>query len=100
MISKTFSGARSRGLITVLVPVSWQYSTISSSCSVLSPLKSDWLLPEVRLTDDALFVGCVEFEDISEAIKAAFTCGPREFQASKIDAGSKGDGKEEDSSLD
>jgi len=38
-------------------------------------------------------------EDISEAINAAFTSGVNVFQASKMDEGSKGDGKEAESSL-
>lgn len=98
VISKTFLGARSRGLITVLVPASLSSSTITP-CPVFSPSSLLLLVVEVKLETDETLVGCDEFLDVSEAINAAFTPGSKEFHASKTEAGSKGDGNEFDSSL-
>jgi hypothetical protein len=58
VISNTFFGARSRGLITVLVPASASFSMIIPSSSVFSPLSSELLLllVEVRLETE-LFAG-------------------------------------------
>lgn len=96
VISKTLLGARSRGLMTVLVPASLSNSMITP-CSAFSP--SSLVLVEVMLETDEVLVGWVEFDDISEAINAAFTSGAREFQASKTFAGSEGDDNAFDSSL-
>ena len=99
--SKTFFGARSNGLKKVLLPESVSSSTIIPSWSVLSSLLASerLLLPEVRLETEEFLVGCVLFDDISDATSAALTSGLREFQVSKIDIGKRGLGKVEASSL-
>jgi hypothetical protein len=105
VISNTFFGARSRGLRTVFVPVSKQFSIIKPSPfsiikpspSIFSTLSSELLLPELK--DDTDFVCCVAPDDISDATNAALTSGANVFQDSKIVAGNKGEGKVDASSL-
>lgn len=98
VISNTFFGARSNGLKTVLVPVSGSFSIIKPSCATFSSLLSERLLL-LMLDAEVDLVGCVELEDISDATKAALTSGERLLHASNIEAGNKGEGKVEASSL-
>lgn len=107
-ISKTFSGARSRGRRIVLVPDSAHSSTRMPSVSsvgllsfplllllqsdddkllLFSPLASE--SPDVKLDTD-VWVPRVDTVDISVAIKAARTSGANDDQASKMDDGSIG----------
>lgn len=98
VISNTLSGARSRGLNTVLTPDSGSQVTITPSRSDLSPSSDVLLLPDVRLDTDDTFVGIVD-DDISYAINAARTSGERLVHASRMDAGNKGLGSPDASSL-
>ena len=60
-------------------------------------LEEPLLLLEARLDTEDTFVEVTD--DISEAIRAARTSGLKEFHASRIEAGSSGQGKANASSL-